>query len=429
MDPINLKVQSEFKYSNKLIEAKYRLSLTQQRIILTLASQVKADDEKNKQYKINIREFAASFGINGEGILALFKNATKDLLSKPVILEDENGTIQFNWISSAVYHDQESFVILKFDSILRPYLLEIKDKFTLFLLNCFSGLKSYYSIRIYMLLKQYTKIGYRKFKLKELREILGVGEDEYKLYSDFRARALQKAKDEINAHTDIKISFEEEKIARKVDEIVFSIEEKDLSEKRNAKKNSSKPKSDNENNQLEENFKKAYLLYNEGKTITVFPFERNKLKFKKCLKNLGTTEKLLEQIKNYKEYLKIADWRDPKGFSAWINDPELFADDWLAAKVREDKKNGNYIPSVSEKSDILPTKIDEDSEEIKTIRSNILSNLNLYDQRNHMAIYRKFFAKAEIKISGESRRIIVESSEALIYQTALDRINIKIDVK
>ncbi len=421
---------SKFKYSNRLIEAKYKLSLTQQRIILSLSSMIKLEDADSREYKIDIKDFAKQYEIDGGGIVEVLEEATDNLLRRPLHIQDEKGLTQFNWISSAHYPKNESAVIIRIDSTLKPYLLEIKNEFTLFLLNCFSGLRSYYSIRIYMLLKQYAPIGERTFEYVELREILGIKEEEYKLYSDFKGRVLERAKIDVNDHTDLQISYVDKKTGKKVTKIIFTIGRiKEIEGVNEEQDNSPEPPIED----MRISFEKAYILYNEGKKVMVIPYDRNKTRFKECLKKIGGIEKLLEQVKNYKEYLIAASWRKKKDFSAWINDPASYANDWIVEKMQEDKKNGNFTsppPVISGISGTLLTKIiDEEPEDIKITRSQILTRLNLHDQFNHMAIYRKFFEKAEIQVQGEEKKVLVESSDALVYQAALDRINVKIEVK
>jgi plasmid replication initiation protein len=95
-------------------------------------------------------------------------------------------------------------------------------------------LPSTYSIRIYELLKQYEKIGKRKFDLQELKEIVGaveqievkgkkVEKDNYPLYGNFRQKVLLKAERDLENYTDIRFEFEALKKGRKVKEIMFYI--------------------------------------------------------------------------------------------------------------------------------------------------------------------------------------------------------------
>ena len=78
-------------------------------------------------------------------------------------------------------------------------------------------------MRIYELLKQYQKIGTRRIKIKDLREMLGIKPNEYKRYNDFKRFVLLPAKEELPDKTDIKFDFKEIKTSRKITDIEFNI--------------------------------------------------------------------------------------------------------------------------------------------------------------------------------------------------------------
>lgn len=330
---------SQFKHSNKLIEAKYRLSLMQQRIIISLASMITPSDQGFKLYKIDIRKFAAQFDIKGESIISLFKESTEDLLRRPVVLESEKGTLQFNWISSAQYNNGESFVIIGVDPILQPYFLNLKEQYTLFMLDCFVQFKSYYSYRIYMLLKQYVKIGKRKFKVLELRKMLGIEDKEYKLYSDFRARSIQRAVTDINEYSDIVVSYQEIKIGRKVEEISFFIAEKGtvITESRQDENKTG----NDDKKKLESRFETEFwpncpLQKNKGKTKEIYQ--------KIIGQNQELEDKIISAVKSYAK--KVSDPKFDKKFikhpNNWLRDENYCDSDLSNSEEKEitfDKKS------------------------------------------------------------------------------------------
>jgi hypothetical protein len=106
---------------------------------------------------------------------------------------------------------------------MKPYLLQLKERFTTYRLKEVIQLKSSFSIRIYELLKQYEKIGERIFLLETLKASLGIGPTEYSLYGDFKRRVLLVAQSEVAEKTDISFKFKEIKEGRKVVKIKFII--------------------------------------------------------------------------------------------------------------------------------------------------------------------------------------------------------------
>ena len=209
--------------SNRLVEASYRLTTQEQRIILFMASMVKMDDEDFQTYRIKISEFVKIIGVKGHSKYHEVKHLTKKLLERVIVIKEQSGDLQIGWVSSAKYFNRKGFVELHFDPKLRPYLLKIKEYFTKYKLIDVIRLKRSYSIRIYELLKQYEKIGKRTFELDEIRKILGIGKDKYKLYGHLKSKVIKPAQKELSEHCDLTFSFNEIKKGRKVIKLEFLI--------------------------------------------------------------------------------------------------------------------------------------------------------------------------------------------------------------
>ena len=84
-------------------------------------------------------------------------------------------------------------------------------------------MRSSYSKRIYLLLKEYAKIGSRTFNVKKLQDILIVPDSHKRRYNKFKVSVLQEAETDINEFTDLEVKLSEKKLAKKVVEITFSI--------------------------------------------------------------------------------------------------------------------------------------------------------------------------------------------------------------
>lgn len=209
--------------ANSLVEASYKLSINQQKVVLLLVSSIKPGDENFQPYQINIKDFANLLGLKNKNFYSEISNLTKDLLSKTLSIVTEDSLLQINWLSSVQYFKGSGVMELCFDPKMKPYLLQMKEKFTTYRIKEVIQLKSSFSIRIYELLKQYEKIGERVFLLEALREHLGIGPDEYLLYGDFKRRVLLASQTELALKTNISFDFEEIKESRKVSKIRFVI--------------------------------------------------------------------------------------------------------------------------------------------------------------------------------------------------------------
>ncbi len=210
--------------SNKLIEARYRLSLGEQRLILAMISMIGRDDTDFKDYVIRLADFWRYLGTSNKNQYSETKKITKRLLQRVLEIKTEKGgLLQCNWISSAEYIPGAGIVRLSFDPKLKPYLLFLKEEFTRYGLTVIR-FKSVYSIRIYGLLKQYEAIGRRKIAVSELRAILGLENTEYQFYKDLKRRVLTVAQKELKKGADVRFEFTEIKKGKKVDVIEFTIQ-------------------------------------------------------------------------------------------------------------------------------------------------------------------------------------------------------------
>lgn len=208
---------------NNLIEAKYKLSLQEQKLILILASKIKKDDENFKKQTFMVKELKDILELKGESYYQEFQKITEKLISKVLKIKNKNRLLQISFLSSAEYFHNEGKVELCFDEKLKPYLLQLQENFTKYQIKNVIQLNSVYAIRIYELCKQYEILKERVFILDELRDILGINKDKYKRYNDFKRKVLLQAQEEINTKTDLLIDFKEIKTGRKVTSIKFII--------------------------------------------------------------------------------------------------------------------------------------------------------------------------------------------------------------
>lgn len=218
--------------SNQMIEASYKLSLQEQRIVLYMVSKIQIDDEEFKPVEISIKDFAEMFDVKNINYTHM-QQTTRELLGKVLTIRKPRSILQVGWLSSAEYFHQEGYVKFRFDPELRPYLLQLKERFTKYQLGQIIRLKHTYSIRFYELLKQYEIIGWRYFDLDELKNILGIGSDEYKLYAHFKDKVLKPVKKEFDlkystGELDFTFEYEEKKACRRVAGLKFEILKPDI---------------------------------------------------------------------------------------------------------------------------------------------------------------------------------------------------------
>ncbi|MEH6891863.1 replication initiation protein [Bacillus sp. JJ864] len=208
--------------SNTLIEANSRLNLVEQKMLLCLASNIEPSDRDFKTYTFPIKQFHDLLGLSGSTKYTELSKITKELLSKVIEIRVGEELIQVSWLSSAIYNRNKGTIDMRFDPLLKPFLLELSSKFTSYRLANVVKLKSTYAIRIYELLKQYEDLKERTISLENLRYYLDAM-DVYPNYANFKQRVLKPSQKELNQKTDIFFEFEEIKSGRKVQKIRFII--------------------------------------------------------------------------------------------------------------------------------------------------------------------------------------------------------------
>lgn len=209
--------------SNTLVTANYDLSLQEQKLILTLASMVQPNDEEFKEYEFKIKEFMELLGVDTKTKYTEIPKITKELMKKVFEIREGQDIVQLSWLSSARYKTGNGVVVLKFDSSLKPYMLQLKELYTSYKLENILSLRSKYSLRLFEVLKsnQFKKVWI--VELEELKKILGVTEKSYSVYQNIKNRIVIQAQKELKEKTDIEFDFEEIKTGRKVTSLKFYI--------------------------------------------------------------------------------------------------------------------------------------------------------------------------------------------------------------
>lgn len=220
--------------SNEMIQkSRFNLTTNQQKVILYLISKLKYTDEEFTEYQINIRDFCKVCGIdsNGGKAYAELKESIKQIADKSMWIEKEDGAETLvRWIEKPTIYKNEGYITIKLDNDLKPYLLNLKERYTQYELIYTLQMKSKYSIRLYELLKsrQYNKLkSYTvKYSIDELKKILDA--QNYTAFKDFRRRVIEKAVEEINNYSDINIEYTAIKSGKAVKEIEIYIETKEI---------------------------------------------------------------------------------------------------------------------------------------------------------------------------------------------------------
>jgi plasmid replication initiation protein len=209
--------------SNKLIACNYDLSLQEQKIIITLASMVQPQDTEFKEYEFKIKDFINLLGVEGQNKYTELPKITKELKKKVFEIREGTDILQVSWLGGVRYKTKEGILILKLDSGLKPYMLELKEMYTSYKLSNILSLKSKYSIRMFEILKSNLFKKCIEIEIEELKKMLGIKGKSYDVYQNLKNKIILQSQKELNKKTDINFEFEEIKTGRKVTSLKFYI--------------------------------------------------------------------------------------------------------------------------------------------------------------------------------------------------------------
>lgn len=220
--------------SNDLVQkARFQLTLQEQKIILYLISKIKPSDDNFIYQDFSITDFCKVCGIDyksGKNYKHV-KDTIKALSDKSVwLIHDAGAETLVRWINKAWVNKKSGIIKLRLDDDMKPYLLQLQERFTSYELYYTLAMRSQYSIRLYEILKSYEYRRRKDFEIDELKRILFA--DNYTRYPDFKRKVIDIAIREINDLSDINVTYEVIKTGRKVSKIEFFIKlKKDIDER------------------------------------------------------------------------------------------------------------------------------------------------------------------------------------------------------
>ena len=218
--------------TNRLNTAIQNLTLAEIRLIQLAIIDSREKNEglsADKPLTIKASRYAEAFGTTRQGAYDVLKKAEENLFERRFTFLDENDgyPVKSRWISQAKYKQDKGTIEIIFTPAVVNEITRIngiEQFFTKYTLEQTSMLNSMYSVRLYELLIQWREAKKTPlFGLKVFRGQLGIDDDEYQRMCDFKSGVLDKAIKEINKHTDIKVSYEQEKDGKKIIGFKFKV--------------------------------------------------------------------------------------------------------------------------------------------------------------------------------------------------------------
>lgn len=212
--------------SNTLVTAAYKLTLSEQRLIL--AAICKLDPRKPMPTSVNVlaADYSAIYGVPISRCYEQMKEAADHLYERDIKTFDKKGMERKRWVDKARYACGEGRVEICFTVHVMPYLSILHSKVTSYDLHRVARLETVHAFRLFEMLMQFRATGWAYFEVDTLRMTLGLS-DAYQRFNNFRQRVIDPSVAELRHKSHLDIEYELIKDGRNVIALKFTFEDLD----------------------------------------------------------------------------------------------------------------------------------------------------------------------------------------------------------
>lgn len=200
--------------SNEIVEANYKLTAAEQKVILNLIAQLDTTKEDFEVGRISAKSLSDACGFDQKNGYRQLQRVVKKLMNRSIILQrrDGSGWYGSHWVQTCDYvrlrkgNNDCSYIEFEMDRRLCPHFLQLRERFLKTELRSLVCFKHVYSTRFYMIFRNRVKIGHMRYTFDELRKLLELSKG-YKKSIDIKNKIIKVAIAEINEKSDIHVDF------------------------------------------------------------------------------------------------------------------------------------------------------------------------------------------------------------------------------
>lgn len=222
------------KKDSALITASYSLNTAERRLVLLAIIIRKEASRKtgitSDRLEVSTKRYIEMFGAPDQCTYGLLQSTCKSLFKRQFsYTELAEGTGLWHrtshWVIDIAYMNETKTVAFNLTPAVIASIDELEKQITSYSVEKVANFTNAHTIRLYKLL---TTLNHNSEKLRisieDLRKELGIFEHEYKRMFDFKRQVLDYSVEQINEHTDIKISYEQYRKVRNIAGFIFKIE-------------------------------------------------------------------------------------------------------------------------------------------------------------------------------------------------------------
>lgn len=209
------------------VHCENNVSLLQRKLFNALLFNAYDELLEQNRHQITLGELCSLIGYQGHNYDAI-KSAIKTLIGTVIewnlTKDDVEGWSASALLASAHFHNGTCFY--SYSSDIKTFLYSPK-MYASINMNIQSKFTSNYALALYENCVRYRELYLtRWFDLSLFRKLMGVPQNQYPSFGDFKKRILDKALQEINEYSDIRLKIEFKKKGRAVHSLRFLIEDR-----------------------------------------------------------------------------------------------------------------------------------------------------------------------------------------------------------
>ena len=212
--------------SNRLIEAGYRVTLAEQRVLLAILTQINTHPSApqisgDTPFELTAGGFADLFQTDRDQAYEQLKDASERLGERWVVIDapdPDNPALaqtKTRWVQRFDYLPTQGRIRVYLANAIIPYVSSLAGTFTRYRLQSIVGLTSVYAIRLYELLIQWQSQGEREVTVDWLRDRFQLG-NAYPSTHELQRRVIRPAVEQVSAHTNISVTYAPRQVGRSI---------------------------------------------------------------------------------------------------------------------------------------------------------------------------------------------------------------------
>ena len=216
---------------HSLLKTVKKLSFFERRIYWLVLREMKIIQERDPKqlrpwtevvFKIHYSEVYNSYSPDVKGLAQLLRSRTLSWDD-----EDESHT-DIVVFPKTRYWEKKGIIELRMDREAIPLFINLSKGYSQFELQMALKLTSEYAQALYPWLAGFAHSGWWRVSIADLRQHVNVEANEYALFADFKRRIVDMALGQINAHSDLEITYKMLKQGRAVVGLEFAIQRKQI---------------------------------------------------------------------------------------------------------------------------------------------------------------------------------------------------------